>query len=161
MRKDKKYVNDVAFCISLSVGRVPDDIFQVIVNDFTIRENFLESLVFPLRYLLPSTFPIGLSEWIEDICSVMNSGELEERGINIFSSFYHLNSSTFSRKRNCYRLNWNSAGNECNPVFLTNYNIFVPVLRINIIIVIIIISFVAVVIVIIIIIVEQVLTCGR
>ena len=146
MRKDKKYVNDVAFCISLSVARFPDDIFQVIVNDFTIRENLLESLVFPVCWCIPYTLLIAreLSEWIEDICSVMNSGELEERGINIFSSFYHLNSSTFSRKRNCYRLNWNSAGNECNLVFFTNYSIFVPILSV---ITVIIISFVAVVVI--------------
>ena len=40
-------------------------------------------------------------KWMEEIFSVMNSGELEERGINIFTSVYPLSSPTFSRKRNC------------------------------------------------------------
>ncbi|XP_015750857.1 PREDICTED: uncharacterized protein LOC107330815 [Acropora digitifera] len=44
-------------------------------------------------------------KWTEEIFRVMYSGKREEKGINIFSSFYSLNSSTFSRKRNCYRLN--------------------------------------------------------
>ncbi|XP_015779386.1 PREDICTED: uncharacterized protein LOC107357263 [Acropora digitifera] len=63
------------------VARVSDDIFQVIVNDFTIRENFLASVVFPLFYRFDDPFMIVrvLSERIEDICSLMNRGELKER----------------------------------------------------------------------------------
>ncbi|XP_044170396.1 uncharacterized protein LOC114973389 [Acropora millepora] len=63
------------------VARVSDDIFQVIVNDFTIRENFLATFASPMfrRFPYHHIFERVLSEWIEDICCVTNSGELKER----------------------------------------------------------------------------------
>ena len=92
--KDKKCVNVVAFCVlvvavmhrkhNTDIAQDRDESFQVSVSGRIVAI---------------------VVKWMEEIFRVVDSGKREERGINIFSSFYHLNSSTFSRKRNCYRLN--------------------------------------------------------
>ena len=90
VRKDKKCVNVVAFYVLVAavmhrkrntdIAEDRDESFQVSVSRRIVAI---------------------VDKWMEEIFSVMNSGEPGERGINIFSSVYPLNSSTFSRKRNC------------------------------------------------------------
>ena len=92
--KDKKCVNVVAFYVlvvavmhrkhNTDIAKDRDENFQV-----SVSRRIVAIVV----------------KWMEEIFRVMYRGKLEERGIDIFSSFYHRNSSTFSRKRNCYRLN--------------------------------------------------------
>ena len=91
--KDKKCVNVVAFYVlvvavmhrkhNTDIAQDRDESFQV-----SVSRRIVAIVV----------------KWMEEIFRIY-VGELEEGGINFFSSFYYLNSSTFSRKRNCYRLN--------------------------------------------------------
>ena len=46
-----------------------------------------------------------LAWWLGEILMLINRGGVEEKGINISSSVYRHSSTTFSRKRKCYRLN--------------------------------------------------------
>ena len=88
--KDKKCVNVVAFYVlvvavmhrkrNTDIAQDRDEIFQV-----SVSRRIVAIVV----------------KWVEETFSIWKSGELKEIGINIFSSVYPLNSSAFSRKRNC------------------------------------------------------------
>ena len=92
VRKDKKCVNVVAFYVLVAavmhrkrntdIAQDRDESFQVSVSRRIVAI---------------------VAGWLREIFMLMNSGGVKERGINIFSSVYPLNSATFRRKRNCYR----------------------------------------------------------